>query len=80
MTKTNKQTVQPIEPTTQPTTILHKGVEVVVKSDLSTLTTKSSMIRQLFADGHSRMEISKILNIRYQHVRNVLITPIKTQK
>ena len=44
------------------------------------LTTTSSMIRFLLADGYSRGQVAKILNIRYQHVRNVEITPIKKQK
>lgn len=38
---------------------------------------KSKAIRALSAEGKSRGEIAKLLNIRYQHVRNVLITPIK---
>jgi len=37
----------------------------------------SNKIRRLSAIGIQRSEISKILNIRYQHVRNVLITPLK---
>jgi len=40
-------------------------------------TNTSGAIRALYAEGKSRSEISKILNVRYQHVRNVLITPIK---
>lgn len=39
--------------------------------------TKSQAIRELNAQGKTRKEIATILNIRYQHVRNVLITPIK---
>jgi hypothetical protein len=39
----------------------------------------SVKIRKLSALGISRSEIGKILNIRYQHVRNVLVTPIKKQ-
>jgi len=39
--------------------------------------TKSSAIRALTADGKTRGEVAKLLDIRYQHVRNVLITPIK---
>lgn len=38
---------------------------------------KSKAIRGLTAEGKSRSEVAKLLNIRYQHVRNVLITPIK---
>jgi len=44
------------------------------------LGTKSAVIRKLNADGLSRSDISKVMKIRYQHVRNVLITPIKKQK
>lgn len=46
-------------------------------SDLNALPSKSAKIRYLYSLGESRSEISKILNIRYQHVRNVLITPVK---
>ena len=49
-------------------------------SELNELTTTSSKIRFLDSKGISRSGISKILNIRYQHVRNVLITPIKNPK
>ena len=41
------------------------------------LSTKSSKIRYLSAKGKTTSEISKMMNIRYQHVRNVLITPLK---
>ena len=45
--------------------------------------SKSHMIRSLNSEGKSRSEIVKIISesqgkpIRYQHVRNVLITPLK---
>lgn len=51
-----------------------------------TLPTKSSRIRFLDSKGKSRSDIVKILNtmydkkVIYQHVRNVLITPIKNEK
>lgn len=38
---------------------------------------KSKAIRGLTSEGKTRSEVAKLLNIRYQHVRNVLITPIK---
>lgn len=38
---------------------------------------KSKAIRALLADGKSRSETAKMLDIRYQHVRNVAVTPIK---
>lgn len=37
------------------------------------LPTKSAKIRSLAAAGYSRSEIAKYLDIRYQHVRNVLV-------
>lgn len=37
----------------------------------------SKTIRQLAADGHTTGTIAKMLNKRYQHVRNVLTTPAK---
>lgn len=48
-----------------------------VASELTNLTTKSSQIRFLDQLGYTRYQVSQILNIRYQHVRNVLITPLK---
>ena len=37
------------------------------------LKTKSAVIRQLASKGYSRSDIAGALNIRYQHVRNVLV-------
>ena len=56
-----------------------KKVEVskTLKSELDKLPTTSSKIRYLDSKDYSRGDISRILNIRYQHVRNVLITPVK---
>lgn len=48
--------------------------------DLSSFSTKSSKIRYLHSLNFSRGQIAKFLDIRYQHVRNVLITPVKNQK
>ena len=44
---------------------------------ISECGSKSAAIRKLSADGKSRGEIAKMLELRYQHVRNVLITPVK---
>lgn len=41
------------------------------------ITTTSGKIRHLNNAGLTRSEIAKTLNIRYQHVRNVLIQPLK---
>lgn len=47
---------------------------------LESLNTVSSKIRYLDDQGLTRSEIAFKLNKRYQHVRNVLITPITNQK
>ena len=52
--------------------------EVKVDDEWMSLSTKSGQIRYLAAQGKTTSEISKMMNIRYQHVRNVLITPLKT--
>ena len=49
-------------------------------NELSKMNTTSEKIRFLDSNNVSRMNISKILNIRYQHVRNVLITPVTNPK
>ena len=43
------------------------------------LDTKSSKIRKLYSNGFAKADIARFLNIRYQHVRNVLLTPLKTK-
>ena len=40
---------------------------------LAEVRTKSAAIRQLTAEGYTRTEIAAFLEIRYQHVRNVLV-------
>ncbi|MDP1602456.1 MAG: AbrB/MazE/SpoVT family DNA-binding domain-containing protein [Legionella sp.] len=42
------------------------------RSSLDALPTKSAKIRALAAQGVSRADIARKLDIRYQHVRNVL--------
>ena len=37
----------------------------------------SAIIRAMLKDGWSRYDLSKVTGIRYQHVRNVDITPLK---
>ncbi len=49
-------------------------------SKLNRLPTKSSKIRFLTSLDFTRSEIATKLNIRYQHVRNVQITPIKNER
>lgn len=48
-----------------------------LETELSVMTQTASKIRFLAAKGFSRGDISRVLNIRYQWVRNVLITPLK---
>lgn len=47
---------------------------------LDTLETTSAKIRYLTAEGLTRSQIAKTLNIRYQWVRNVQITPLKGEQ
>lgn len=59
---------------------MNKEEVIIVKNDeqeLNDIKTVSGKIRYLNGKGKTRSEISKILNIRYQHVRNVLVTPLK---
>jgi hypothetical protein len=60
------------------------NAEAARKKLAAELTTKhgstSGAIRALAAEGKSRGEIAKLLGKRYQHVRNVLITPVKNPK
>lgn len=53
--------------------VIDQEIESVIQDSGS----KSDKIRKLSAMGQTRSQISKLLNIRYQHVRNVLITPLK---
>lgn len=44
---------------------------------LTGLTSTSAKIRWLASEGYKNGPISSLLGIRYQHVRNVLTTPLK---
>lgn len=41
---------------------------------------KSPTIRKMHSEGYDRGQIAAALGIRYQHVRNVLITPLTSKK
>jgi hypothetical protein len=76
----SKKSTVAIEATTNEEVIINPmtaEVEAVVSSDIS----KSAKIRKLWvlfgSDNKARSMVAKTLGIRYQHVRNVLITPIK---
>lgn len=47
------------------------------EKQMNEMTTVSAKIRFLDSLGYTRSAIAKKLDKRYQHVRNVLITPIK---
>lgn len=47
------------------------------RAELIALKSTSQKIRFLAALGYSRSEISDMLFVRYQHVRNVLNTKLK---
>lgn len=47
---------------------------------LNSMETKSAKIRYLTSLQWSRSQIADKLKIRYQHVRNVQITPVKKAK
>lgn len=55
-----------------------EAVRQAARESVSHLKTKSAKIRALAAQGYKVAEIAKILGIIYQHARNVLITPLKT--
>jgi len=54
-----------------------KRIEHSYAELLESHKTKSAMIRFLSVDGYDRGQIAKFMGIKYQFVRNVLITPIK---
>lgn len=51
------------------------AVDRLSMQDVATgLPTKSAKIRALDGEGYSRSKIAKFLDIKYQHVRNVLVS------
>lgn len=48
-----------------------------INSELNKLEGPSAKVRYLTALGWERGAIAKILDIRYQHVRNVQLNPLK---
>ena len=61
-------------------TSIKKEITNDLDKELAKLPTTSARIRYLDSTNLTRSQIAKKLDIRYQHVRNVLITPIKKQK
>jgi hypothetical protein len=65
MTKVKKVATKEVQPTAS------------FEYDPSKFKTKSEAIRFFAAQGHSRADIARTMNILYQHVRNVLTQPVK---
>lgn len=61
----------------QPSQEAPKPAEFDAPAYIKEKGSKSAAIRALSAEGKSRSEIKNLLGIKYQHVRNVLITPVK---
>lgn len=77
-----KNTVQKEEiVTTEEVTKIHPRQNEINKIVSDESLSKSQKIRHLHViyggDNKARSSVAKTLNIRYQHVRNVLITPLK---
>lgn len=53
-----------------------KTHEYNVPTKYGELSSVSEVIRGMIKDGYTRWEVHKLTGIRYQHVRNVLITPL----
>lgn len=49
------------------------------QKEMEQMTSISARIRYLDKESFTRSQISKIIDRRYQHVRNVLETPLKRQ-
>jgi hypothetical protein len=55
-----------------------KKVELVIPAEVAQMASKSEKIRALIGKyGWSRSQVANVLGIRYQHVRNVIVTPLK---
>jgi transposase len=52
-------------------------LETTATAMVAKLGSKSAVIRKLHADGMSTGDISRFMDIRFQHVRNVLTNPLK---
>lgn len=60
--------------------VIDTSEEFNIEEAIKEAGSKSALIRKLDREGLTRGQIAKKLNIRYQHVRNVLITPIKKEQ
>jgi hypothetical protein len=81
-----KQTKAIVEPVVETPVVEQTAAPVVVETPtisydygklLEEHKSKSGMIRFLASKEFSRGQIAKFMGIKYQFVRNVLITPVK---
>ncbi len=78
---TQTQSPAPAEDTkTEEVEETKKDLTSAQENEFKNLPTKSAKIRYLNAQDWKRGDIAKKLDIRYQHVRNVLVMPVKNPK
>lgn len=84
MSKKNQATKKVVETEVEDKSATKASKEKVVitltdsqKKELDSMKTISSKIRYLHNEGLTRGQIATTLNKRYQHVRNVLESPLK---
>lgn len=75
--KQNAQTTEVVETTVIKTDAVTPWTAEQLADEVKRAGSVSALIRELSAAGKSRGTIAKMTGKRYQHVRNVLITPIK---
>jgi hypothetical protein len=54
-----------------------KVTELKLEALMLEYKTKSGVVRYLTAEGWTRSDIARFVGIRYQHVRNIQLTPLK---
>lgn len=84
MSKTNTNTKTKAMAETNAIPLDDKGRKKEVRMSMEELESKglknkSQVIRFLASENHAPSAIAKFLDIRYQHVRNVLNQPLKRQ-
>lgn len=77
-----EESEQPTTPTEVNVPVDEKGRKTSVNLSMEEVEkkgwkNKSQIIRGLDGEGFSRSAIAKFLGIKYQHVRNVLVQPLK---
>ena len=60
-----------------PAVVEKKVIPYVLADFMAEMKTKSAAVRRLAAEEFSKGDIARFMEIRYQHVRNILVTPLK---